>query len=315
MIHRRSAALAALFVALAGSGAHASPAERIGPQFFGGAASVRDMCQLLARTGPPRLPVESPPLHPSVAQIGDCLQLLRAVLSAPPATTLVTIQGAVPGLSLHGARYRQLLSTYRAAQRLEPWVKSSAGQPGAEAVAAELTSIEADALAGLNAHGLAGARYAASVRGGFAEADPGGYAGRSPGAPNQGVRSAIVQLDVETVHVDIGSGWDAALGFEFGRAPLLSMVKTTAAAAATPAYVDGFTTSTAFRLARGSTSSETAIVGRVGAARRGSEPLVVGRGDQTQVVVAADNGSPSGRSSSTRASISGGTTGTCGWST
>jgi hypothetical protein len=266
---RASTGLAVLFAALSGSTAHADPVAHIGAQFFGGTDSVRDACQVLVSSRP------GPTPGPTPTQIADCLRLLRAALS--------------PGLSPQGARNRQLLSTYRAVRQLKPWVHWSAAQPGASSSIAELASIEAAALAALDAQGLLGARYAAVLQGGFSQSQPGGYAGRPPGGPEQGSTSAVVDVTMETEHIDLGGNFDFGLTFDAGREPLLVMVKTATIAAVVPAYINGLTTSTGFRLASGSTSTETAIVGRVGAARLGSDTTSVGIGGQAVPAVVAAN--------------------------
>jgi hypothetical protein len=280
---RVSAGLAVLIGALFGSTAHADLAGHIGPQFYGGADSVRETCQVLVSSRPSRLPagnsrlyqIPGPTPGPTPTQIAECLQLLRGALS--------------PGPSPQGSRNRQLLSTYRAVQQLKPWVQWAAGQPGASSSIAELASIEAAALAELDARGLLGARYSAVLQGGFTQSEPGGYAGRPPGAPDQGSTSAVVDLTMETEHVEIGGGFDFGLAFDVGREPLLVMVKTATTAAVVPAYINGLTTSTGFRLASGSTSTETAIVGRVGAARLGSDSTIIGSGGQAEPAVVAAN--------------------------
>jgi hypothetical protein len=265
----------------------------IGPQFFGGASSVRDMCQVLVSSRPSRLPAGRSPLDPAPTptptQISSCLQLLRDALSAPAPAAPGSIQNGVPGLSPRGLRNRQLLSTYRAVQQLKPWVLWSASQPGASSSIAELTSIEAAALAALERQGLLGGTYSAVLAGGFSQSEPGGYAGRPPGVPSQGSSTAVVGLTLETEHLQIGGRFDFGLAFDVGRQPLLVMVKTAPTAAVMPAYINGLTTSTGFRLASGSTSTETAIAGRVGAARLGSESTSVRSGGLTEPAVIAAN--------------------------
>jgi hypothetical protein len=286
---RTSAGVLVSVVALVGSTAYADLAGHIGPQFFGGDVAVRDTCQALMNTRPPGPPGASSPLDPAATQITLCLQLLRSALSAPTAEILRSIQIGVPGLSLRGARNRQLLSTYLAVQQLKPWVRWSASRPGASSLAAELTSIETDALIALNAQRLVGTKYSAVLQAGLSQSEPGGYVGRPPDAPSQDSTSAVVSLGMETEHVDIGAGFDFALAFDVGREPLLVMVKTAASAAIVPAYINGLSTSAGFRLAKRSTSTETAIVGRVGAARLGSDSAVVVSGGQTEPAVVAAN--------------------------
>jgi hypothetical protein len=274
---------------LAGSIAHADVAGRIEPRFFGGAPSVRDTCQALVSTRPSRRPATGSRPIPTATEISACLELVRAALSVPAATALRAIQDAVPGLSPRGARNRQLLSTYLAVQQLKPWVYWSAAQPGTFSLAAELSSVETATLTALSARGLLGAGYSAVLQAGISQSEPGGYAGRPPDAPNQDSTSAVVDLSMETEHIDIGGGFDFGLAFDVGREPLLVMVKTATSAAVIPAYINGLTTSTGFRVASRSTSTETAIAGRVGATRLGSDSTVIGSGGQAEPAVIAAN--------------------------
>jgi hypothetical protein len=202
-----SAGLVVSFAALVGSTAHADLGEHIGPEFFGGATSVRDTCQALASTRPSRL-LASSLLDPMATQITDCLQLLREALQAITTGTLRSTRDGIADLSPRGARNRQLLATYRAVQQLKPWVFWSGSKPEASpSPVAELTSIETDTLTALNARGLLGAKYSVLLQGGFGQSDPGGYSGRAPGAGSQGSTSAVIDLSMETEHVDIGGGF------------------------------------------------------------------------------------------------------------
>ena len=100
-------------------------------------------------------------------------------------------------------------------------------------------------------------KFAAVVQAGASRAD----------TPDRGVTSAVVKLDIETRHADIGRGWNFALAFDAGRQPLFAMVKTASAASVMPAYLNGLTTRAGFRIGRATTTTETAIVGRFGTAR------------------------------------------------
>jgi len=86
--------------------------------------------------------------------------------------------------------------------------------------------------------------------------------------------SLVAQLDVETVHAAIGAGWDAAMGFQFGRQPLFVMTRTPGGSAPAAAHAGGYALTETMRFARGFRFTETAIVGRVGATRvDGDTPL------------------------------------------
>jgi hypothetical protein len=82
-----------------------------------------------------------------------------------------------------------------------------------------------------------------------------------------GVTSATVKLDIETTHARIGRGWEFALAFDAGRQPLFTMIRTGSTTAVMGAYLNGFTASSALRIGRATTTTETAIVGRIGTAR------------------------------------------------
>jgi hypothetical protein len=101
------------------------------------------------------------------------------------------------------------------------------------------------------------AKFGAVVQAGVTRAD----------TPARNITSAIVKLDIETRHADIGRGWDFALAVDAGRQPLFAMVKTAPAAALMRAYLNGLTTGAGFRIGRATTTTETAIVGRLGTAR------------------------------------------------
>ena len=108
-----------------------------------------------------------------------CLDLVRGALASPGDAAGAVVRA--PAESLHAARHRQLLSTYRALQGLEPWVRWMSRRSEGASAAAQLRGLEADAVAALDAHGLVGGKYAATLRGDIGRADPGGYAGRVPG--------------------------------------------------------------------------------------------------------------------------------------
>ena len=221
-----------------------------------------------------------------------CLDLVRGALASPGDAAGAAVPPESPAESLHAARHRQLLSTYRALQGLEPWVRRMSRRSEGASAAAQWMGLEADAVAALDAHGLVGGKYAATLRGDVVRADPGGWAGRVPGTPNQGRIAAGMSLDVEAEHMPVARGWDFALVFNAGQQPLLAMVKTARAAAIMPAYIQGFTASTGFRLARASASTETALVSHVGVGRLGSESTTLGSGSQTERAVIAANDAP-----------------------
>ena len=104
--------------------------------------------------------------------------------------------------------------------------------------------------------------YRAVLRGGVAHA-----------SPDPDTLSLFAQLDVEAVHAPIGAGWDAAMGFQFGRQPLLVMIRTPGATA-TASHTGGYVMSESMRFARASGFAETAVVGRLGATRADAgEPI------------------------------------------
>ncbi|MEP7305855.1 MAG: hypothetical protein ABJA98_10080 [Acidobacteriota bacterium] len=194
-------------------------------------------------------------------------------------------------------KLRQLLGTYRAVEQLEPWVVWSVGwsvgwsdksQP-ASALTLELASLKAAALAALAADRVVGPRYDVVIEGGVVDAEGGGDLGPSVNAPRLGTTSAFVRLEVETAHLDIGAGWDAGLGFQVGWQPMLTMT-TSASRPVLPAYRDGFTTSQSFRFAKSSSTTETAIVGRVGATRLSLAPVLDRNSSPNQLFAIADNG-------------------------
>jgi len=153
----------------------------------------------------------------------------------------------------------------------------------------ELASLKSAALDALAADRVLGPRYGVVIEGGVANADGGGDLGQSVNAPRLGITSPFVRLELETAHVDIGAGWDAGLGFQVGWQPMLTMAKA-ARSSVIPAYRDGFTTSQSFRFARASSTTETAIVGRVGASRLSLAPLLDRGSSPNQPLAIADNG-------------------------
>ena len=84
---------------------------------------------------------------------------------------------------------------------------------------------------------------------------------------DRGSTSAIVTLEVETRHANIGRGWNVALAFDAGRQPLFAMIKTSPGAGVTPAFLNGLTARAGFRIGRAAATTDTAIVGRFGMAR------------------------------------------------
>jgi len=121
------------------------------------------------------------------------------------------------------------------------------------------------------------------------QAEGGGDLGQSVSAPRLGTTSAFVRLEIETAHIDLGAGWDAGLGFHVGWQPMLTMTRS-AMSAAIPAYRDGLATSQSFRFARASSTTETAIVGRVGATRLSLAPVLDRSTSPNQPLAIADNG-------------------------
>lgn len=81
-----------------------------------------------------------------------------------------------------------------------------------------------------------------------------------------GSTSPLAALAVETGQADVGAGVHLSLDFDLRREPLLAMLKP-GHQPLTPAYLNGWTTSTSLRFAHASASSEVAVVGRVGSSR------------------------------------------------
>jgi hypothetical protein len=224
---------------------------------------------------------------PLPAALTACLALIRAALTPATVDSPETGQLQRPAVAPDPGQRRQLPGTYRAIQQLEAWVRWSDETQGSF-LALELASLKTTALGALAAAQLLGPRYSAVLEGGAARAEGGGDLGESVGTPRLGVTSAFANLDVETQHVGIGAGWDLGMGFQAGWQPLLVMIKSATSSVA-PAYRDGFTTSQSFRFARTSSTTETAIVGRVGATRVDLSP-VRGHDGQNQSFAIADNG-------------------------
>jgi hypothetical protein len=250
------AAGVATFVA---SAAAADSAEHVNARFFGGSESGRATCQRLVDTRPP--PTGSDRVTVS-EQVSMCLNLARSALLSTSDT--------------------ELLETYRAIQALRPWVK------GDRLLMDQMSNAAADATAALNARDLLGRTYDAVVRAQLIRADPGGYVGEPPNAPDQGRTSAGVDLAIETKHMALGRSWDFSLTFDAGAQPLFVMVKAPEGNV-TPAFVPGVVTSTGFRVARSTRSTETAVVGTIGGARINSDDATFGSTQTESVVVAAND--------------------------
>jgi hypothetical protein len=112
----------------------------------------------------------------------------------------------------------------------------------------------------------AGGAYRAVLRGGIVHADAGAVAGPATASPTEHFTSGSLLLELDSARTGRQWGWDASMSFDFGRQPVLMMVKTPTSAA-TAAYRDAWITSQSFRFTRASRAVQTAVIGRVGAAR------------------------------------------------
>ena len=114
------------------------------------------------------------------------------------------------------------------------------------------------------------------------------------GTSARGSTSAIVRLDVETPHVDIGRGWDISVDAGVGRQPLFVMIKTTPTSPVAPGHADGLMIAGGFRIAHALTRTRTrtaiAIVGRVGSARIGSAEAALASNDINAWATVFDGG-------------------------
>jgi len=128
-------------------------------------------------------------------------------------------------------------------------------------------------------------RYDAVVQGRIDAAEPGGYVGEASASRDLSRTSPALSLLVETEHMALGRSWDFSLTFDAAAQPLFVMVRT-GDARVVPAFVPGETTSTGFRLAHATRSTETALVGDVGGARLNSG---VARFGSDSVAVAAND--------------------------
>jgi hypothetical protein len=257
-------ACVAVFVA---SSAQADPARRIEPQLVGDLAAAREACFRLPAEPPSRHTPQTPSTALPTVEVSACLMALRAEIVTPDPVRLAAIHLFDPALSTDEARRRQRLEIYRGIRRVAAWVTFIEAQTGPSSLGRQVAGLDADARALMNADGLLAAKYAARLQGAFVSAGPGGYAGQPRDTPGDGTRSAVVRVDVDTAHLDVGAGWDASLGFQCGREPLLRMTKPAGAAAAIPTYRDGLITSQTVRIGRASGSAETSITGRAGATR------------------------------------------------
>ena len=116
------------------------------------------------------------------------------------------------------------------------------------------------------------------------------------GTSAQGSTSAIVRLDVDTPHVDIGRGWDISVDGSVGWQPLFVMIKTAPTSPVAPGYADGLLTAGGFRIAHALTKTRTrtrttiAIVGRVGSAWIGSGGAALASNDVSAWAARFDGG-------------------------
>lgn len=82
----------------------------------------------------------------------------------------------------------------------------------------------------------------------------------------EGSTAPLAAVVFETRQAEIGAGVRLALDFDAGHEPRLAMMKLSGQPLA-PAYLNGWTTSAAIRVAHASSSSEASIVGRAGSSR------------------------------------------------
>ncbi len=131
--------------------------------------------------------------------------------------------------------------------------------------------------------------FSAVARANVVRADPGGYLGQAASDPNRGVTSVAVEVTIETEHVRLGRGWDVSLDFVGAHQPLMVMVKAPSWTVVRPAFIDGLSTMAGGRIAHATRSTETAVVGMIGAARIDSKSVVVGSGPGETASIAAND--------------------------
>jgi hypothetical protein len=131
-------------------------------------------------------------------------------------------------------------------------------------------------------------RFDAIVRVALVRADPGGYTGQLPDDPNRGTTSLAINLTIEPEHVRIGRGWEANLDIEANWQPLFTMVKAPSWSVARPAFIDGLSTTAGGRIGHATRSTETSVVGSVGASRLSSRSVVVSSPNETAFIARND---------------------------
>lgn len=257
--------------------------DDLAPRFFGGSPSDRGACQALVATRPPRrngAPLPAGGAEPSEERLRVCLQLLSRILSSPQPE-----EGGDP--STEPIREQLLLQTWRAIDRMAPWVRRAAAHDRAPALLDELAELERRARAALRADGRLGGSYSAALTGGFAVAEPGGQADSVPGAATRATKTGFISLAAETRPLDLGLGWGAALGLSAGRRPVLTMV--TSSQATEPVYRNATSVFTELRFAKASRMVELAAVSRAGANRIDLAPMTIRTAGTTQVYAPAAN--------------------------
>jgi hypothetical protein len=266
MARGRLTLLAAVCIRVCASTARAEPAASVEQQFSGDLAEARQTCYRLPAEVPSRRGARMPSTALPTAEVRACLRVVETELMTPDPVRLAAIRRIQPALSADDARRRARLEMYYGLRSVvAAWAAFIDEQTGSS-LARAAASVDARARAVLHADGLLTAKYAAVLQGAFIAADPGGYSGQPRDTPSDGTRSAMARVAVDTTHVAIGSGWDASLGFQFGRQPLLRMTKP-AAAVVRPSYSDGLMTAQTIRVGRASRAVETSIAGRAGATR------------------------------------------------
>jgi hypothetical protein len=252
--------LAALLVVFVAAPSTADSVTHVTARFFGGSETDRTACQRLVDGAAPSTAAER---AAAANQVSVCLDLARDALAS--------------------ASDLELLQTYRAVEHLAAWAR------GDRRLASQWAGVESDARSHLASRGMAGGAYAAMLRAQLVRVDPGGYIGETSNAPDLGLSTWAADLAIESEHMPLGRSWDFSLTFDAARRPLFVMVKTPDGTVA-PAFVPGVATSTGFRVAHASRSTETAIVGEIGGTRLNSEDATFGSGAQsTRAVVAAND--------------------------
>lgn len=285
LIQRRFFAvfLACLAAVSPGIASSTNLVDDLPPRFFGDVPSVRSACQALVVQRPPRhygTPLPNGHAEPTADGLRVCLQLLSQALSSPQPDEA----GDAPTTAM---RERQLLQTWRAIDRMAPWVARLGALGEAPVLMDEFDALEHRAHAVLRAHGLLGGSYGAAITGGVVVAEPGGQVDSIPGSATHGVKTGYVSLAAETRPSHLGLGWWAGFGLRLGRQPVLAMV--TSKGGAEPIYKSGTSISTELRFAKASRVVELAAVSRAGATRIDLAPITILSGGATRVYSAAAN--------------------------